>query len=246
MTANYGLMTSTCTPRVYTVANCLYHSDYTVCAVCASGYFLSADKKTCSPIAGSAYTAITNCELYAPPAAGAITCALCKDTFALTGDGLHCISNCLVIGTTGCSQCAQSYYYDAATFQCTSTSSTNCAYFLGSTTACSGCLPNYYLLNQQCKTLAEIGNVCIADTSSALPAACLVCEEGYQYNPTTNTCDTLSTPLPTGCAYGNPTGQCIICLDTHYWNGSACVAVPAADPTCLCYGGRSYFWPTTV
>ena len=223
----------TCEKRVYTVAGCLYYSAPSTCAVCTTGNYLSSTG-ACAPVTAPG---IVGCQLYS----SATECSLCNSGYALSGDKKLCLQYCLVVGTSGCTQCAASYFYDATAKACTLTDSTSCVYFGQSVTECTGCSTGLVLLNSACVAPSEVGDVC---TSRGTPT-CLICQTGFSYNSSTVLCVSNSS-VPANCKYSNLDGTCISCKEIAYSNNGVCTLLPTSPPTCSCYGSRTYFWAGTA
>lgn len=211
------LSNNSCVTRT-TITNCAaYTANADTCTTCATGYFLSADQKTCtaypngifkcanyssantctfcSPgyyLASNACTAVTttigNCVDYAT----ATTCLNCATNYVASGN--TCVAataqNCATYtSASACKSCNQGYVLTTSNnvTNCTALTKTGCATIDYTTQKCTSCNTSYYLASDGTCAAATTIARC---TVYASATTCAQCDVGYVLSTTATTCIT--------------------------------------------------------
>ncbi|EAS05268.2 AT hook motif protein (macronuclear) [Tetrahymena thermophila SB210] len=204
-----------CAPNYYLVKNACIQSSpiqncstYVIttglCGLCANGYYLSTDFKSCKQITAQ------NCKYNQ---IDSDTCLLCKDnTYTISQDGKQCFtgrstSHCIVSATTSntseCSLCESGYITETGKQNCIldifNLPGCSAVQKLASNSyyTCSACQPNYNLRNNICIPSQGLSTCYVANCQfyssylydSATCQSCISIQDGKgQYQLQNNSC----------------------------------------------------------
>lgn len=256
-----SLECQTCHPACLTCVG----SDQSSCSLCAAGFYLQPDLKTC----------LTSCpsQGYWADSSGnnCLQCSTeCASCFGSTNaDCLTCSpGNYLQPGTTVCfPSCPNSYYADTSTQTCVSCHS-NCAQCFGpAITQCTSCVSGYFVNASAttCQTTCSdgfwtnsLGNICSLCPHECLTCQgsttpnCTSCKEGYFF--ITNTSECLPS-CPAGYYASTEEGicqpcdeACATCNGSSHDDCSSCNSgyfLQPYSPSCLRTCPEHKYWPDT-
>lgn len=226
-------------------SNCLTcsQSNTTQCLTCPYGYSLNSGR-TCSQGCPNNCLACSN----------STVCTLCIEGYSPNTQGvcLPCLSNCRGCSSQAnavCVSCGQGFFVNSnQVCQACSSFCLTC-----SNLGCNQCMPGYTLTSTftcqpNCKTPC-------ATCSASNSRACTSCLAGYTYNPSTSSCNPITTcsggcvvcPFNyvlsnqqclqcgnTACARCSPNAlsTCTACYDGYFVNQGSCSACPTGCQTC--------------
>lgn len=184
-------------PNCQVYVNSTYQTSALVCSVCSNGYYIVTSGSTNSCVQGT----LSNCLVYSP---SANTCVVCANGYYVQNNLCvqHItISNCAVydpVRPNYCNLCTAGFYSFAYSTVCISvTPKSNCANYTSDGNTCTGCAPNYYLINGACLQIPSPVANCATYTSTT----CTACSNGYMLNTLISSSPNCTLPFDYVTAY---------------------------------------------